>query len=486
MRGSRWDSAYCFNTAVDCYPDDLVFMRKLIFIFSIFVPMTFCSLELWAQDPRPQLTLSSDDRVLVIAPHPDDEVIGAGGVIQEALRLNIPVRVMYVTNGDSNSLSFLYYKKHPVFGRRQAFEMGKLRQKEAGEALKHLGLEESDSIFLGYPDYGTLNIFMKYWKSNKPYRSVLTRVSRVPYPISLTPEADYNAPNILADFKKVLSEFRPTKIFVTHPADGNADHQAAYLFLKIALWDQDWAGQISVYTYLVHAHNWPRPLGLYPQLRLDPQQHLQFQGNQWFDFELNQDQLKRKEEAIRYYRTQIPYKPKYLFTFVRANELFASVFELDLSPQVLNAATWEKEEKKQYACINGKCGDRQRDLFLKSVVYALGPEQLSVRIKLNQRSRQDFNIDLYLFGYAKNVPFARMPKVHMRIGQDLNVVILDEKKYMRSRDVRLSQNGNDVLISVPRAFLGHPQKLIGAVALQIQNLPLEASTWTVMEINDGS
>ena len=462
-------------------------MRKVVLIFNIFVLMTSCSLESWAQDPRPQLTLSPDDRILVIAPHPDDEVIGAGGVIQEALRLNIPVRVMYLTNGDSNALAGLYYKKHPVFGRKQALEMGKLRQQEAVEAMKYLGLDAKQLIFLGYPDYGTLRIFKRYWKSNETYRSVLTRVSHVPYSTALTPEADYNAPSILADFKKVILDFKPTKVFVNHPSDSNDDHQAAYLFLKIALWDlRGQIDNISVYTYLVHATNWPRPLGLFPQLRLEPQKYLQAQGNQWFDFELSPDQLRRKEEAIHYYRTQIPYKPKYLFTFVRANELFSSMSAVELSSQVLNADVWEKEEKKQYACSYGQCGKGQRNLFLKSVVYALGPEQLSVRIRLKQWDRRDLNIDLYLFGYAKNVAFAQMPKVRLRINRDLNVLIFDGKKYMRSKGVQVSKIGNDIFVSVPLSFLGHPQELIGSVALQIQNLPLEASTWTVMGINHGS
>jgi len=195
--------------------------------------------------------------------------------------------------------------------------------------------------------------------------------------------------------------------------------------------------------------------------------------------------VQRKQEAIRYYRTQIPYKPKYLFTFVRTNELFSSLSALELSAQVLNADVWEKEEKKQYACSHGQCGKNQRDLFLKSVVYALSPGQLNVRIRLNQWSRRDLDVDLYLFGYTKNVAFSQMPKVRLRISRDLNVQIFDGKKYMRSKGVQVSKIGSDVFVSVPLAFLGHPQELIGSVALQIQNLPLEASTWTVMEINDG-
>lgn len=456
-------------------------LRKLVLI--VCAMMGLCSLPLEANDQRPHLELSSTDRILVIAPHPDDEVIGAAGVIQEAHRLNIPIRVMYVTNGDSNSLAFLYYKKRPVLGRKEAFEMGKVRQEEAVDAMTYLGLNQDQLIFLGYPDYGTLNIFRKYWKSKKDYRSVLTRVDHVPYTMSLSPDAKYNASSILADFKTVLLDFKPTKIFVTHPADGNGDHQAAYLFLRVALWDL--VGQINdplMYTYLVHATNWPRPLGFYPKSRLEPQKNLQQQENQWSDFELSSDQLEKKHKVIQYYKTQIPYKPKYLFTFVRANELFSDIHELELRPQVLNADTWAEAEEKQYPCQNGSCG---KGAFLKSVVYALGPEQLNVRIGLNQSAGRDFKVDLYLFGYKKNVLFSEMPKIYLRINRDFQAEVFDGKKPIRSKGVRVSKSGNAIVVSLPLALLGDPEKVMGSANMYIQNLPREASTWRVMELNYG-
>jgi LmbE family N-acetylglucosaminyl deacetylase len=38
--------------------------------------------------------------LLVFAPHPDDDAIGAGGVIQQALADRKKVRVVFVTSGD--------------------------------------------------------------------------------------------------------------------------------------------------------------------------------------------------------------------------------------------------------------------------------------------------------------------------------------------------------------------------------------------------
>ena len=47
-------------------------------------------------------TLSPQDRVLVFAPHPDDEALGCGGLIQQAVELGAEVRVIFQTDGDNN------------------------------------------------------------------------------------------------------------------------------------------------------------------------------------------------------------------------------------------------------------------------------------------------------------------------------------------------------------------------------------------------
>src|SRR6185295_11484135 len=106
-----------------------------------------------------QVQLRESDRVLVLAPHPDDEVIGAGGVLAEAVKRGIPVRVVFLTNGDSNGWSFLVFRKRPVVLPRAVLAMGKIRQHEALVAAGALGVPAEDLTFLGYPDYGTLAIW---------------------------------------------------------------------------------------------------------------------------------------------------------------------------------------------------------------------------------------------------------------------------------------------------------------------------------------
>ncbi len=65
--------------------------------------------ESWESDPRlsslPPLKLPDRGPVIIVAPHPDDETLGAGGVIARLQDANIPVIIMLVTDGGGSARS---------------------------------------------------------------------------------------------------------------------------------------------------------------------------------------------------------------------------------------------------------------------------------------------------------------------------------------------------------------------------------------------
>lgn len=71
---------------------------------------------------------------MVFAPHPDDEVIGAGGIIIQTMKNGGDVRVVYLTTGISSS------NKNP--------EQIAIREKEAVSTMKLAGVNENKLIFL--------------------------------------------------------------------------------------------------------------------------------------------------------------------------------------------------------------------------------------------------------------------------------------------------------------------------------------------------
>ncbi len=223
--------------------------------------------------------IEKTDRILIIAPHPDDESIACAGIIQQAVGKGANLKIVYMTNGDHNQFAFIVYEKRFPFLTGEFIHMGEVRRTEAINAMKLLGLDRRDLVFLGYPDFGIFTIFREVWQGRKPYKSMLTRISRVPYKENFSFGAPYKGESILADLENIIREYAPNKIFVTHPADTNADHKACYLFLQVAL--HDLGGQISrpkIYPYLIHCVGWPLPRHYHPQLDLEPPR--QFLGSQ--------------------------------------------------------------------------------------------------------------------------------------------------------------------------------------------------------------
>src|SRR5260370_35602832 len=92
--------------------------------------------------------------VLVFAPHPDDEVIGTGGVLQQAVGRGERVRIVFVPNGGGypRAASFLTRKPVSGLGRSDFVELATARQREAIDAAAVLGIRPSSLVFLGYPD----------------------------------------------------------------------------------------------------------------------------------------------------------------------------------------------------------------------------------------------------------------------------------------------------------------------------------------------
>ena len=298
--------------------------------------------------------ISEGDRVLVVAPHPDDETLGTGGLIQSALAAKAGVKVVYFTHGEHNEIASIFYKKKPLLLQSDFIGNGQIRKKEAARATAVLGLKNEDLIFLGYPDFGTLLIWQKHWGNVKRYRSFLTRINKVPYPDDFSYGSGYTGENIVRDFESILLSYRPTHVFVTAPFDLNSDHQAAYLFLNVALFNirGQWEPR-ALYVYLVHAHRWPRPVKFSPLSALSPPLSLPGGASKgkldWVLYPLAHDQIDKKKEAILRYESQVAYEKTFLLSFARANELF-----LEMPPEVWRSPVRPRQARRPRA--DGKSG----------------------------------------------------------------------------------------------------------------------------------
>ena len=165
--------------------------------------------------------------VVIIAPHPDDETLGCGGVIALLARRGVPVHPVFLTDGEAS------HTAHPVL---TAPTLGLTRKKEAQAALTVLGgpAVAQAAVFLGYPD---------------------GRLDRL---------TSAEVENLHAALVELLRRTKAVAVFAPYRFGGSTEHTAAYAFTRSACAA---AGGAELLEYPIWA--WWNPFRLLPQLRLD-------------------------------------------------------------------------------------------------------------------------------------------------------------------------------------------------------------------------
>lgn len=178
------------------------------------------------------LTLTSSlamaEGLLVVAPHPDDDLLMAAGVIANAKARGEQVKIVFMTNGDADGQS-----------------AGNVRQNEAVNAqIQNLGTTEDDVIFLGYPDGGLGTIYHsypypsdEYFGSNGRTETYGNRgLGRSDYhTYKFGSAGTYNRANVVADLQSIISTYRPDHIIATAEHDKHPDHAATFAYVRDAL-----------------------------------------------------------------------------------------------------------------------------------------------------------------------------------------------------------------------------------------------------------
>ncbi|MEV7728937.1 PIG-L deacetylase family protein [Streptomyces sp. NPDC087917] len=91
----------------------------------------------------PEATLPAAGRVVIVAAHPDDEVLGAGGTLSLLARAGLPLTVVSVTDGEAS---------HPGSTRVTPASLATIRAGELRHALDELGAAGAEIIRLAVAD----------------------------------------------------------------------------------------------------------------------------------------------------------------------------------------------------------------------------------------------------------------------------------------------------------------------------------------------
>ncbi|NQU40681.1 MAG: PIG-L family deacetylase [Lentisphaerae bacterium] len=427
------------------------------------------------------LSFAATDRILILAPHPDDEILGCGGVIRHAVEHHIPVRIVFLTYGDFNEWSFALNQKHPVLKAEAVMAMAEARRNEAISAAAELGLSATNLVFLGYPDGGTMKLWLNLYDTRKPYRHPLTKATAVPYPNAFRPGAPYKGAEIIRDLRAIFAEFLPTKVFVSHPADLHPDHKALYLFTNVVLWEMEGGAAREIYPYLVHFKDWPPQRGVRPEASLMPPSRSTLDTS-WCIYTLDSAAVTLKRKALDRHATQTAAAGRYLYSFVRRNELFGDVVSIQLSPEhsVVDESTgelssWDRELSTE---------NRARMVGIEKREIALEKGRLSITLILTRPVAMLTGMSLYIFGQRTDRPFEQMPRLHIRLGATQHQVT-DRGRPLPSNIITLVRSARKVKLTLPLNMLQQPERVFVGCRTYVGALPVDAAMWRIIDLPRG-
>ncbi len=264
------------------------------------------------------------ERIFVLSPHPDDETLGAGGLISRARARNLAVRIGWLSSGDGSrttQISQLLRGKNE----KTLDEIARFRQGEAILAAQTLGVEKQDTLFFGFPDGGANAIWNGDYAPDSPYVSPFTGHSKVQIEGAFAPGSPYCRAAMLENLALALEEFEPTLVVTTHPRDTHSDHIAAYRVCEAAIASLAPRKRPRLLGFLIHCGIWPVPNGFHPELPLAPPLHLLRGGTKWQSLTLSSEEIALKKAALECHQTQLGSTPRYLHAFVRRNEIFGEI-----------------------------------------------------------------------------------------------------------------------------------------------------------------
>jgi LmbE family N-acetylglucosaminyl deacetylase len=219
------------------------------------------------------IPLSESDRVLVLAPHPDDEGLAAAGLLQRAALVGARVHLVFATNGDNNVWAQRYVERRWQIAESDRLRWGELRKREVRAAIQAMSLGKKTSLrFLNLPDQEITSLL----------RKVPARLSAI--------------------LREEIDQFKPTLMIAPSVYDAHPDHSSFSVAIGLAL-ERSEHPSTRCYFYIIHP---PR----------------QMPRSQIRALRLTDGERHKKRAAIDCYRSQLHLFPERFTRFARSTEIY--------------------------------------------------------------------------------------------------------------------------------------------------------------------
>jgi LmbE family N-acetylglucosaminyl deacetylase len=163
--------------------------------------------------------------LLVVAPHPDDDVLSSSALIARTLAAGGAVHVAFLTDGERNSLPQRRAEKRWRINSADRLRWGARRRNEALEALAILGVDPRNVTFFGLPDQKLASMARRH------DASVRTRL------------------------RKLFDDVAPTMIMSPSAFDRHPDHRAGSFFVHDTIAAMPRASEPALLTYSIHGRS---------------------------------------------------------------------------------------------------------------------------------------------------------------------------------------------------------------------------------------
>lgn len=421
-------------------------------------------------------------RVLVIAPHPDDETLGAGLLIKKTITNGGQVKVVLMTNGDGYRVAaHLDYAKVTLTP-KEYIDFGYLRQQESLKALKLLGVSEDNVIFLGYPDGGLASLWSSNWNSSVPYTSINTLSDRSPYINSFYKDRLYCGQNVVDDLSKIIADYQPTMIVMPHPNDRHPDHWATNAFMKYTLTVMDYTPQ-QEWLYLVHRGLWPTPeASTKTNEDMAPPAKLLNIGTAWYALDLTDQEVSLKSNAIQQYHSQLKTLGYQMSCFAKGNELFGQYPDTVLirglrqdskvTPNSANEIIQDPSQDKLRLDV-----DKSADILaVHAEISTEGNVHLFMHTDKPIEKLCEYRFNLVTINKEKSSHLTFVVK-----GNKINVQDPSSNSVITLSGIRVSSKDNDLELVVPQSALGDCDHIFIDAETAFNHIQTDKTAWRMLD-----
>ncbi len=295
---------------------------------------SLCALTMPAVAATEQvLEVGKGERLLVLAPHPDDESLSSAGLIKRVFENGGTVRTVVITSGDAyvDAVQQETGKKRPSAA--DYLEYGEKRLEESRRAAQVLGNGFVHLDLLGFSDGSIYPALVSHWRRNNPMRSAFTGFDHVVYRQAVDRGYAQDGQDLRNELVAIMQETKPTMIAFPDVMENDSDHAGLGMFTLLAV--HDWIAkhpnksiQPRLLAYLVHwQHGWPRGSDFGVALDWSDQpmhlpEDLPLRGHTRVCLPLSHQEISLKHKALAQYKTQQRIMADFLSAFVRNSECY--------------------------------------------------------------------------------------------------------------------------------------------------------------------